>query len=105
MANTNQSFLLSNQAAGTYPLNPTGQSRFAGSGGVLGGLYSFDTVSTGAGTAQLYKVGADGVTLIPVGTAISTTSSFQLIYLPPGQYAVTFTGFTANYAELVRVPV
>jgi hypothetical protein len=105
MANTNQSFLLKNQSAGTYPLNPSGQSRWAGSGGVLGGLYSFETVSTGTGTIQLEKIGADGSTLVPVGASVTTTGSYQTLYLPPGSYSVTITGFTANYASLVRVPV
>jgi hypothetical protein len=85
---------LSNVAAGTYSFNLTG------------GIYHWNTKSTGAGTIDLKIYAYDGSTLTAVATQITATAGQQGgMYLPPGQYAIVISGFTANYVALSRVPL
>lgn len=71
---------------------------------LIGGLYGIDTVATGSGTLTLERLGGDGSTWITVLTAITATSSYASVYLPPGQYRVAVATFTAVYVQVVRIP-
>lgn len=70
---------------------------------LLGGLYQFDVIATGAGSVTLQRVGPDGATQVTAMTAITTSGGAQA-YLPPGTYQAVTTGLTAVYATLVRIP-
>jgi hypothetical protein len=71
-----------------------------------GGKYWFSAVGTfNSGTVTFQRVGGDGLTLLTVGTALTTNGS-NVSDLPPGTYQVAITGSTtANiYWEVIRVP-
>ena len=86
-------YLLSNAAAGTYQFR------------LDGGRYAWNTKSSGTGTIDLKMIAADGSTAVAVATQISATSGFQTgLDLPPGQYEIVISGFTANNVALTRVP-
>lgn len=84
--------ILSNKAAGTYPVT------------LRGGSYWIETASTGTGTIDLKKLGPDGSTYTARITQITATAGQQTISLPPGQYEVVIATFTANYVEITRIP-
>lgn len=69
---------------------------------LLGGKYFLDTASTGTASAQLQMLMPDGSTFQSVGSAVTTTSTFDL---PPGKYQMVM-GASAGTAQgaLVRVP-
>lgn len=70
-----------------------------------GGAYAFAYKGTGAGTVDLAMLGPDDTTFIACGlTQIVATTGFQTLTLPPGQYRVVITGFTANYVSVSRIP-
>lgn len=96
--NTHEQFSLSNVAAGTYPVS-TGSHI-----GLKGGSYWIETVSTGSGTIDLKKLAPDGVTYTARITQITATAGQQTVSLPPGQYEVVISGFTANYVTINRIP-
>jgi hypothetical protein len=70
-----------------------------------GGTYSIDFNGTGAGTVDVKRLGPDGSTFIACGvTQITAVTGSQTLDLPPGQYEVIITGFTANFVTICRVP-
>ena len=89
---------LSNVAAGTWPIS------------LRGGSYTVETKSTGSGTIDLQRLSPDGSYRNSLITQITATSGFQgspgtALILPPDQYNVVISGFTANYIELTRVKI
>lgn len=88
----NNSHFLTNAAANNY-----------GAFLVTGGLYAVETLSAGAGSILLQRLGPDGVTWVTVVTIVAT-SNFSTAQLPPGQYRWSISGFTANYASISRIP-
>lgn len=85
--------LFSNAGAGTSAAKP-----------LLGGKYQVIYVGTGAGAADLYKVGPDGSTGVKVATQIVATTGLQVLDLPPGSYYGIVSGFTASYLAVTRIP-
>lgn len=69
-----------------------------------GGKYAIVTKSTGAGTINLNILAEDGATFIPAITAIAAVTGFAVVDLPPGQYQVAVSGFTANFVSITSVP-
>lgn len=69
-----------------------------------GGKYGFMTKSTGAGTIDLQMLGPDGSTWLAVATQITATAGYNTTDVPPGQFRVVISGFTANYVTVTRVP-
>lgn len=69
-----------------------------------GGNYWIETLSTGAGTIDLKKLGPDGATYTARITQITATAGQQTISLPPGTYEWVVATFTANYLEITRIP-
>jgi hypothetical protein len=69
-----------------------------------GGLYWIETGSTGAGTIDLKRLGADGVTFSARITQITAVAGQQTISLPPGTYEWVVATFTANNLEISRIP-
>ena len=102
-----EAFLISNQAAGSYPFRLD-----------IGGRYMMTVHATfGGGTVKLQVLGPDGVTYLDVqGTfnnagaevdlVISTFSSdgTKVYDLAPGQYKFLVTTATAVYAAIARCP-
>jgi hypothetical protein len=85
---------LSNVAAGTYGPFP-----------LTGGIYAWNTKSTGSGSLDLKMLCVDGSTYVPVATQVTATTGFQSgLYLPPGQYEIVIASFSANYVSVTRVP-
>ena len=94
MTMATEAFRLTNVAAGTYTFT------------LLGGVYAWDTKSTGSGTVDLKIIAGDNTTAIAVATQITATSGFQSpMYLPPGNYEIVIATFTASYVVVARVPI
>lgn len=70
-----------------------------------GGDYFVQSKSTGTGTIDLQRLGADGATWVAAITQITATAGLQRISLPPGSYRWVVATFTANYLEVIRIPV
>lgn len=88
-----EGFSLKNKAADTYPVT------------LGGGQYAWQTNSTGTGSIDLKRLGADGTTAVAVATQIVATTGWQTgLYLPPGTYQIIIASFTANYVDLQRIP-
>lgn len=84
---------LNNVAAGTYPFE------------LDGGIYAWATTSTGSGSIDLKLLDPAG-TAHAVATQITATAGYQTsMYLPPGQYEIVISSFSANYVMLSRVPI
>lgn len=88
----NETFTLSNKAAGTYTFP------------LRGGQYWVEFNGTGSGTFDLKKLGPDGSTYTARITQITATVGQQTVFLPPGNYEIVIATFTANYAEVSRIP-
>lgn len=69
-----------------------------------GGKYGFMTKSTGAGTIDLQTLSIDGSTWLAVATQIVAVTGYNTVDVPPGQFRVVITGFTANFVTVTRVP-
>jgi len=69
-----------------------------------GGKYGVMTKSTGAGTIDLKILAQDGSTFLAVITQIVAVTGYATVDLPPGQYRVEITGFTANFISVTSVP-
>lgn len=69
-----------------------------------GGLYGVDMVATGTGTLTLQKLGADGSTWVACFTGVTTTTSYNSVWLPAGTYRLAVATFTAVYANIRRIP-
>jgi hypothetical protein len=89
-----QSFKLTGLSASTTPIGP-----------VLGGRYALVFAASGSGTAILNTLAADNATWVAVSSSITTTTSSQSLDLPPGQYQVVITGFTAASVSLTRCSI
>ena len=71
----------------------------------VGGIYGADYAATfGGGSITLEKRAADGVTYVPVATAV-TANGAQIVYLPPGWYEFVIVTATAVYIQLTRIPM
>jgi len=68
-----------------------------------GGQYAVLTKSTGSGTIDLKLLAFDGRTWMPIIPQITATTGFANSYLPPGQYQVVISGFTANYVSITSI--
>lgn len=116
-----ESFVLSNVAAGTYPvvMGNSGGGVNSGRPYVMGGRYALDIVCTGTPSLELKKLGPDGSTYLSIvapfnnaGTEadlvigkLILSGQTKNLDLAPGVYEVVIGTSTANYVALTRVPV
>lgn len=89
---------------GTDGANGSNQSATPAQFTLSGGLYQFNVVASWAsGTVTLKTLGPDNTTWLSM-TASFTANGGATLYLAPGQYQVVFSGVTAVYWSIARVP-
>lgn len=66
---------------------------------LVGGRYAVAIKATGTGTLAVNMIGPDDTTAIAVATS-SASPWFANLDLPPGQYEIVVTGFTAAVGGL-----
>jgi hypothetical protein len=69
-----------------------------------GGQYKFSVTATfGGGSVGFEQLGPDGVTWLPVITAV-TANNTTTVNIPPGQFRFPIATATAVYVNIVRIP-